>query len=300
MAFFVRSKFAGFMGAKKRVPDGVWMQCPGCNQALYRNELVENLNVCPNCSHHFRIAARERIDALLDENSFVETHTDIRGGDPLGFKVGKETYTERVTRAQNDSGLDEALLTGFGAIEEHRAVFAAMDAKFIMASMGSAVGERFYRAAEDAIAERIPYVCFAASGGARMQEGIVALMQMAKTTDAVRRMNEAGVPFIVILTDATTGGVYASFASLGDITLAEPGANIGFAGKRLIEGALRVKLPEGFQSAEYQYENGFIDRIVNRADMRVELRKLIEFLTPESKSTPQALDKPRDGKKVPL
>jgi acetyl-CoA carboxylase carboxyl transferase subunit beta len=282
MAFFTRSKFGGFMGPKKRVPDGVWMQCPGCNQAIYRNEVKDNLYVCPNCEHHFRIPARERLEALLDEGSFAETHTEILSADPLGFKVGKETYSERLTRAQEDSGLSEAMVTGFGAIDEHRAVFAAMDAKFIMASMGSAVGERFYRAVEDAIDARVPFVCFAASGGARMQEGILALMQMAKTTDAVRRLNDAGIPYICVLTDATTGGVYASFASLGDVTLAEPGANIGFAGKRLIEGALKVKLPEGFQSSEYQYKNGFIDRIVPRNQLRAELSKLIEYLSPSA------------------
>jgi acetyl-CoA carboxylase carboxyl transferase subunit beta len=171
-------------------------------------------------------------------------------------------------------------VTGFGEIQEQRAVVAAMDAKFIMASMGSALGEKFVRTAQDAIENRLCFVCFTASGGARMQEGILALMQMAKTTDAVRQMNEAGVPFIPVLTDATTGGVFASFASLGDVTLAEPGANIGFAGKRLIESALRVKLPEGFQTSEYQYENGFIDQIVHRRDMRAYLGKLLKFLTP--------------------
>jgi acetyl-CoA carboxylase carboxyl transferase subunit beta len=183
-------------------------------------------------------------------------------------------------RAQSDTGLDEAMITGFGSVSERRAVFGAMDSRFIMASMGSAVGERFCRAAADAIRERLCFVCFAASGGARMQEGTVALMQMAKTADAVREMNEAGVPFISVLTDPTTGGVYASFASLGDIMLAEPGANIGFAGKRLIESALKVKLPEGFQTAEFQSENGFVDRIVKRNEMRTILSKLLAYMTP--------------------
>ena len=278
--FFSRSPFAGFMGGKKRMPDGVWIKCDGCNQAIYRNELDENRQVCPMCGHHYRISARRRIEIVVDEGSFAETHTDIRSADPLQFKVGKETYSQRIARAREASGIDEALLTGFAAVEGQRAVIGAMDAQFIMASMGSAVGERFCRAAADAIADRLCFVCFAASGGARMQEGILALMQMAKTVDSIRQMNEAGVPFISVLTDATTGGVYASFASLGDVTLAEPGANIGFAGKRLIEGALKVKIPEGFQTSEYQYKNGFIDRIVDRAELRPTLAKLLQYLTP--------------------
>ena len=280
MALFERSKFARLMGGKKKVPDGMWMKCPACNQAVYRVEVESNQEVCPLCNHHFRIAARSRIEYLVDEGTFVESHTNIASTDPLQFKVGKETYTERVERAKGTSGLDEAIITGFAHIDGHRMCLAAMDANFIMASMGSAVGERFHRAAMDAIEERVCMVCIAASGGARMQEGILALMQMAKTADAVRQMNEAGIPYITILTDATTGGVYASFASLGDITLAEPQANIGFAGKRLIEGALKVKIPEGFQSSEYQFDNGFIDKIVPRSEMRETVAKLLSYLTP--------------------
>ncbi len=281
MTFFKRSKFAGFGGDKNRVPDGVWMKCTSCKQAVYRSEVEDNDNVCPACGFHFRIGARERIAHLLDPESWVETHTDIKSADPLQFAVGKETYAQRLERAQADTGLDEAMITGFGAVESRRAVFAAMDSRFIMASMGSAVGERFCRAAADAIRERLCFVVFAASGGARMQEGTVALMQMAKTADAIRQMNEAGVPFISVLTDPTTGGVYASFASLGDVTLAEPGANIGFAGKRLIESALKVKLPEGFQTAEFQAQNGFVDRIVKRNEMRPFLGKLLAYMTPQ-------------------
>ncbi len=281
MTFFKRSKFAGFIGEKNRVPDGVWMKCTSCKQPVYRSEVEENDKVCPACGFHFRIGARDRLGHLLDPESFVETHTEIRSADPLKFSVGKETYAQRIARAQNDTGLDEAMLTGFGAIETRRAVFAAMDPGFIMASMGSAVGERFCRSAADAIREHLCFIVFAASGGARMQEGTVALMQMAKTANAVRQMNEAGVPFISVLTDPTTGGVYASFASLGDVMLAEPGANIGFAGKRLIESALKVKLPEGFQTAEFQSQNGFVDRIVKRNEMRPFLSKLLAYMTPQ-------------------
>ncbi len=281
MSFFKRSKFAGIIGDNgQKVPDGLWIKCTECNKSVYKSEVEENKQVCPACDFHFRIGAVDRFEALLDRDSFEETHMNIHSKDPLNFTVGKETYSERIVRAQKASGLNEALVTGFGEIEEQRAVFGAMDAKFIMASMGSAVGEKFARAAQDAIENRLCFVCFTASGGARMQEGILALMQMAKTTDAVRQMNDAGVPFIPVLTDATTGGVYASFASLGDVTLAEPGANIGFAGKRLIESALKVKLPEGFQTAEYQYNNGFIDNIVRRQDMRPYLGKLLKYLTP--------------------
>ena len=280
MTFFKRSKFAGFIGEKNRVPDGVWMKCTSCKQPVYRSEVEENFNTCPACGFHFRMGARKRLEHLLDPESFAETHTEIKSADPLKFAVGKETYPQRLERAQTDTGLDEAMITGFGAVEERRAVFGAMDPGFIMASMGSAVGERFCRAAVDAIRERLCFVCFAASGGARMQEGTLALMQMAKTADAVREMNEAGVPFISVLTDPTTGGVYASFASLGDVMLAEPGANIGFAGKRLIESALKVKLPEGFQTAEFQSQNGFVDRIVKRNEMRPFLGKLLAYMTP--------------------
>lgn len=284
MSLFKRSPFGGLMGRKTKVPDGVWMKCLGCGQTVYRNEVTDNQEVCPVCDHHYRISARRRIELLVDEGTFEETHLGVETADPLEFTVGKETYLERVERARVDSGQDEALITGFGSIETERTVLAAMEAKFIMASMGSAVGERFCRAADDAIKHDLCFVCFAASGGARMQEGILALMQMAKTTDAVRRLNEAGIPYISVLTDATTGGVYASFASLGDVILAEPGANIGFAGKRLIEGALKVKLPEGFQSSEYQYENGFIDQIVSRPNLRPVLAKLLRYLSPQNRT----------------
>ncbi len=297
MTFFKRSKFAGFIGEKNKVPDGVWMKCSNCKQAVYRNEVAENLQVCPACDFHYRIGARERLDKLLDHGSFEESHGNIEAADPLHFTVGKETYTERLKRAQEDSGLNETLVTGVGAIEGHLGQFGAMDARFIMASMGSAFGERFYRTAMDAIDQRVCFVCFAASGGARMQEGTLALMQMAKTVEAVRQMNDAGIPFISVLTDATTGGVYASFASLGDIILAEPQANIGFAGKRLIESALKVKLPEGFQSAEYQFENGFVDRIVKRSEMRPFLGKLIAYMAPQQAAPGEAS---RDAGRLPL
>lgn len=279
MAFFKRPKF-NIHGRKNAVPDGVWMKCDGCGQTLYRNEVEENLRVCPGCGHHYRVDATTRVAQVVDAGTFEETHASLTSVDPLEFAVGSETYAERVQRARERSGLGEAMLTGFARIGGTRCAIGVMDSNFIMASMGSALGEKFHRLCQDAVREEAPLVLFAASGGARMQEGILALMQMAKTANAVRQLNEARVPYIVILTDPTSGGVFASFASLGDITLAEPKAYIGFAGARLIEGALKVKLPEGFQRAEYQYENGFIDQIVPRGELRGVLTRLVKYLAP--------------------
>lgn len=279
MAFFARKRFSGSR-REKTIPDGLWLKCPGCGQTVYRDEVVENLNVCPHCGHHNRMPARDRIAALCDPESFVETHAEIESADPLAFHVGEESYAGRLERAKAQTGLREAMITGTGRIEGVPVVLGVMDSAFIMASMGSALGEKFCRLAEDAIARREPLLVVAASGGARMQEGILALLQMAKTADAVRRVNEAGIPYVVVLTDPTSGGVFASFASLGDIVLAEPKAYIGFAGARLIEGALKVKLPDGFQRAEYQFENGFVDDIVKRHDLRPYLGRLLRYLHP--------------------
>jgi acetyl-CoA carboxylase carboxyl transferase subunit beta len=279
MAFFKRTKFGG-KRKPSSMPDGLWVKCEGCSQTVYRSDIRENDQICPTCGHHYRLDARSRLELVLDADSFEETHAAVRTADPLEFSVGKETYEERIERAKKSSGLDEAVITGFGAIEGHRLAIAVMDSSFVMASMGSAVGEKLCRFIGDAVRERTAAVIFTASGGARMQEGILALMQMAKTSDAVRQMNEAGLPYICVLTDPTTGGVFASFASLGDITLAEPKAYVGFAGGRLIEGALKVKLPDGFQRSEYQFDNGFVDRIVPRGELRGELGKLISYLCP--------------------
>jgi acetyl-CoA carboxylase carboxyl transferase subunit beta len=284
MAFFQRKKLSGAARRTKSIPDGLWMKCVGCQQTLYRSEVEEQLMVCPKCDHHYRLGARARIASLCDPDSFQETHTTLDSADPLDFTVGSETYRDRVVRAKEQSGLGEALVTGTAAISGSKAALGVMDAAFIMASMGSVVGEKFCRLADDAIAARLPVVMVCASGGARMQEGILALMQMAKTADAVRRLNEARLPYLTVLTDPTTGGVFASFASLGDVVLAEPKAYIGFAGARLIEGALNIKVPQGFQSAEYQLENGFIDQIVPRAELRDVLGRLLRYLAPP---TPQ-------------
>ena len=243
--------------------------------------IEENQRVCTVCGYHYRIGARERIELLVDPGSFEETHARVETTDPLEFSVDDVSYLDKIAGDKERSGLNEALLTGLGRIEGTRVALGAMDFTFRGASMGSAVGEKFCRAARDAVHQQIPLVVFTASGGARMQEGILSLMQMAKTADAVRQLNEAGIPYITVLTDPTTAGLYASFASLGDIILAEPGAEIGFTGKRLIKGALKVEIPEGFQTAEYQFKNGFVDRIVSRTEMRAFLGKLLRYLAPE-------------------
>lgn len=220
---------------------------------------------------------------MVDPGSFEARHTTIDSGDPLSFVVEEVDYSypKKFERTQKKSGMQEAIITGVGTIEETPVSLAVMDFNFMGGSMGSVVGEKICRAADDAVRDRIPFVSFAASGGARMEEGILSLMQMAKTCDAIRALNEAGVPFISILTHPTTGGVFASFSSLGDIILAEPGAHIGFAGPRLIEGALRIKLPEGFQKAEYQFENGYVDQIVSRTQLRSTIAKLVRYLAPQ-------------------
>jgi acetyl-CoA carboxylase carboxyl transferase subunit beta len=259
------------------------MKCPRCGQPVSCTEIETNRMVCTHCDYHHRISARKRIELLVDPDSFAETHGELRSIDPLGFVVSNPTYSylAKVKESTERSGLVEAMITGFAAIEGQRTVLGVMEFAFLGGSMGSAMGEKFCRAVQDAINERVPFVVFSSSGGARMMEGILSLMQMAKTVEAVRRLNLAGIPYISVLTHPTTGGVYASFSSLGDVILAEPNAQIGFAGPRLIEGALRVKLPEGFQTAEYQFQNGFVDRIVNRTEMRSMLGKLLRYLSPQ-------------------
>ncbi len=271
------------VGRKSGVPEGLWLKCPACKKAVYGTDVKDNHEVCPQCNYHHRVTVWQRIEWLLDPDSFTETHANLRSADPLGFTIKEVSYSyaEKVSGYQKKTGLKEAIVTGFGCIEGERAALSFMDFSFAGASMGSVVGEKFCRAADDAIRERAPLISLATSGGARMQEGTLGLMQMAKTADAVRALNEAAIPYISVLTNPTTGGVYASFASLGDIVLAEPGAEIGFAGKRLIEGALKVTIPEGFQTSEYQFDNGFVDVIVARSEMRPLLGKLLRYMTPK-------------------
>ena len=264
------------------MPAGLWMKCQGCGQVVYHKDVRENQMVCTLCGYHYRVKASQRLDWIIDAGSFQETHMAIEAANPLGFEIPElgYSYNEKIETGKRKSGLNEAMITGMATVENARAVFGAMEFRFCGASMGSVVGEKFCRAASDAVRERLPLVMICSSGGARMQEGILALMQMAKTADAVREMNEAGIPYITVLVDPTSGGVYASFASLGDIILAEPGAYVGFAGTRLIQGALNAKLPEGFQTAEYQYQHGFIDIVVERSALRATIGKLLRYLAP--------------------
>lgn len=252
---------------------GKWVKCDKCKEIIYKEDLHKNLSVCPNCGKNFRLSSRRRIKQIVDEGSFEEIGADILTKDPLEFKG----YMKKVELLKEKTKIEEAVKCGICRIEGEKAVIAVMDGNFLMGSMGSAVGERITLAIETAVKEKLPLVVFCVSGGARMQEGIVSLMQMAKTSSALTKLSDAGQLYISVLTDPTTGGVTASFASLGDIILAEPKALIGFAGPRVIEQTINQKLPEGFQSSEFLLEHGFIDKIVERKDMKSTIAKLIRL-----------------------
>ena len=271
------SKNTSSSSRKANVPEGVWTKCTSCEQVLYREELKRHLEVCPKCGHHMRIDARERLLCLLDQDSVQELAAELEPKDILKFKDLKK-YKDRITAAQKDTGEKDALITFYGTLYNMPVVAAASNFSFMGVSMGSVVGAKFVKAAEKAIEENCPFVCFSASGGARMQEALFSLMQMAKTSAVLAKMREKGVPFISVLTDPTLGGVSASFAMLGDINIAEPKALIGFAGPRVIEQTVREKLPEGFQRSEFLLEKGAIDMIVKRADMRNTLASLLAKL----------------------
>lgn len=262
---------------KSNVPEGVWTKCTSCEQVLYRDELKRHLEVCPKCGHHMRIDARERLIALLDKDSIVEIAADLEPKDILKFKDLKK-YKDRLSAAQKETGEKDALITVSGTLYGMPIVAAASNFSFMGGSMGSVVGAKFVQAAEKAIELNCPFVCFSASGGARMQEALFSLMQMAKTSAVLAKMKEKGIPFISVLTDPTLGGVSASFAMLGDINIAEPKALIGFAGPRVIEQTVREKLPEGFQRSEFLLEHGAIDMIVKRSEMRETLANLVSKL----------------------
>src|SRR5690606_26170036 len=262
----------------RRVPEGVWVKCPSCESVLYKEDLAANLSVCPKCSHHFRINARARMDALLDNDGRVEIGSETRPMDPLKFKDSRK-YTERVAEAVKLTGESEAMLVMSGSILSVPTVLACFDFEFMGGSMGSVVGERFSRGVQEAIRLHTPFICVAASGGARMQESLFSLMQMAKTNAMLTRLSQAGLPFISVLTDPTMGGVSASFAFMGDVVIAEPKALIGFAGPRVIEQTVREKLPEGFQRAEFLLQKGAIDMVVDRRQLREELARLLALLT---------------------
>jgi acetyl-CoA carboxylase carboxyl transferase subunit beta len=267
---------------KRNVPEGLWSKCDACQTVLYRTDLESNLEVCEKCSHHNRISAHTRIDYLLDPKGRKEIGENIQPVDALKFKDSKK-YVDRLKAAQKIVGEHDALLVIQGAILDKPAVIAAFEFRFMGGSMGSVVGERFVRGVESAIKLKAPFICVTASGGARMQEGLLSLMQMAKTSAALTKLSEAGLPFISILTDPTMGGVSASFAMLGDIIIAEPNALIGFAGPRVIEQTVRETLPDGFQRAEFLLEHGAIDMIVDRREMRQKLVNIISNLTHTTK-----------------
>ena len=261
---------------RREIPPGLWIKCPRCAALIYRRELERAYRVCPKCGYHHRLSAAERLSLVLDAGSFREFDGHLAPDDPLQF-VDETPYLRRVDEAQRRTAMPEAVLTGTGAIEGAGVVAAAMDFGFLGGSMGSVVGEKVARAAERAADTRTPLVAFAASGGARMQEGTLSLMQMAKTSVALARLADAGVAFLSILCDPTTGGVAASFAFQGDVVLAEPGALIGFAGRRVIEQTIRQKLPEGFQTSEFVFEHGLIDAIVPRAELRPTVGRLLRL-----------------------
>jgi acetyl-CoA carboxylase carboxyl transferase subunit beta len=262
---------------KRAVPEGVWAKCPGCNAILYRAELDRNLEVCPKCNHHNRINARRRLDAFLDPDHREEIGAELESLDPLKFKDLKK-YKERLVQAQKQSAEKDALVVMRGRLKDAPIVAAAFEFSFMGGSMGSVVGERFVRGVNAALELNAPYVCFSASGGARMQESLFSLMQMAKTSAALARMREAALPFVSVMTDPTMGGVSASLAMLGDLNIAEPGALIGFAGPRVIEQTVREKLPEGFQRSEFLMEKGALDMILDRRDLRERIADLLAIL----------------------
>ena len=265
-------------GAKKAVPEGLWSKCPSCNAVLYRAEVERNLDVCPKCSHHNRIGARRRLDLFLDPEPRHEIGAELEPADPLKFKDSKK-YRDRVAAAQKKTGEKDALVVMHGQLKGSDVVAAAFEFSFMGGSMGSVVGERFVRGVDAAIEHNCPLVCFSASGGARMQESLFSLMQMAKTSAALNRLARRGLPFISVMTDPTMGGVSASLAMLGDVNVAEPRALIGFAGPRVIEQTVREKLPEGFQRSEFLLEKGAIDMIVDRREMRDRLARLLGMMT---------------------
>jgi len=280
MSWFKKSKapIAPVETKKIQMPEGIWTKCQNCNEIIYTKEIERNLKVCPKCDYHFRISARERIALILDEGSFVEIDASMESVDFLDFKDSKK-YKDRIKAAVKKSGKGDAVICGEGTINDLSVAVAVFDFAFLGGSMGSVVGEKITRAIECGIEKKIPVLVFSSSGGARMQESILSLMQMAKTSAALARLKEAGIPFISVLTDPTTGGVTASFAMLGDVNIAEPKALIGFAGPRVIEQTIRQKLPEGFQRSEYLLEHGMVDMIVRRQEMKERLSQILRIFT---------------------
>jgi len=275
---FVRPRIRRLVG-QREVPENLWSQCPSCQQMIFSKELERNLRVCIHCGHHMRATAIERLDWTFDDGKYTRIELPKVPADPLSFRDSKK-YADRLKESRAKTSLDDALVVAHGAIGGRRSVVAAMEFNFMGGSMGAAVGEGLVAAAKLAVLQEAPLIVYTASGGARMQEGAVSLMQMPRSVIATMMLKEARLPYIVVLTDPTTGGVTASFAMLGDIQIAEPGALIGFAGARVIEQTVRETLPEGFQRAEYLHEHGIVDMVVKRTDLRATLTRLIDLLRP--------------------
>ncbi len=276
MDWFKRNKAGLAKTEKKDIPDGLWTKCPECSEIIYTKQLEENRWICPVCKYHFRISSRKYIDIILDNGQLEEFDSDLESKDPLKFKDSKK-YPDRVKAAQAKSSLKNGVISGIGKIDNHDVSFAIMDFSFIGGSMGSVVGEKIARAIERAIDRRIPLIIVSCSGGARMQEGILSLMQMAKTSALLAILAEKKIPYISVLTNPTTAGVMASYASLGDVIIAEPKALLGFAGPRVIQQTIGQDLPEGFQSSEFFLEKGFLDKIVERNDLRKTVALLLKY-----------------------
>ncbi len=274
MAWFKRDK--NITSKRVKVPEGLWVKCNSCKEIIYRQEVDRNLKICPKCNYHFRISATERITLLADEGSFVEIGRNLSSVDPLNFKDQK-TYKDRLKAAHKKTNINEAATAGPALINGHPVILVVLDFSFMGGSMGSVVGEKFVMAAERATKEKLPFISIASSGGARMQEGIVSLMQMAKTSAAISRFRKTKMPFISVLSDPTFGGVSASFAMLGDIIIAEPKSLIGFAGPRVIEQTIKQQLPDNFQTAEFLLQHGMIDMIINRKELKQTIANLISL-----------------------
>jgi acetyl-CoA carboxylase carboxyl transferase subunit beta len=278
MAWFTRDKPAlkPEEGERRVRTEGLWLKCEHCGQIIWRKALEDNFQVCPKCEHHDRIGARVRLTMLFDDGQFEEFDQHLRSSDPLDF-VDSKPYGQRLAAGQEATKLRDAIISGGGNLNGRRIHICAMELRFIGGSMGAVVGEVITRAIERSLEWRVPLIVVSASGGARMQEGAVSLMQLAKISAALMRLDEAGIPYISLLTDPTTGGVTASFAMLGDLNIAEPGAQIGFAGPRVIEQTIRQKLPEGFQTSEFLLQHGFLDAVVKRADLKTYISKALDF-----------------------
>ena len=276
MTWFLRSKKKIESDQQKDMPDGLWTKCPDCEEIIYKKQLEENLFTCLHCGYHFRIGSQEYIEILFDDGTFEETHTNIRSADPLEF-VDSKPYTQRIEMSHEKAKVNEALTTGHGKIDGKDVSFGCMNFNFIGGSMGAVVGEKFYRAAKYALDKKIPFLVVSASGGARMQEAAISLMQLGKTSAILSELEESKIPYISLLTHPTTGGVSASYGMLGDVNIAEPGALIGFAGPRVIEQTIKKKLPQGFQSAEFVLEHGFLDKIVKRQELKETISKFIDW-----------------------